>query len=142
MSNQNRVRKGVPTGGRWAANEHREAQVQVGTVHPFPSVATANVDEIRELAATSKDPLVLAELTSSPQIPEDVLEQLADPAQDTSVRLAVVNTGYAGTADRAADDPHPLVRAAAYFGWDLSEAKRRRLAADHKVQRVMSLIAS
>ncbi len=141
MSNQNRVKKGVPTAGRWTAGEHQEPQVHVGAEPAFPSVASAGVEEIRALAATSKDPIVLAELTSSPVIPDDVLEQLAATDQDTSVRLAAANTGYAGTADRAAEDPHPLVRAVAYSSWDLSDANRRRLGSDRKVQHVMGLIA-
>jgi hypothetical protein len=57
------------------------------------------------------------------------------------VRLAAVNTGYAGTADRAAEDPNPLVRAAALAGYDLSDDNRQRLGRDTKVRRVIGLIS-
>jgi hypothetical protein len=140
MTNPNRVQKGVPTAGRFAPGERTEPAIHVGPDSELPNVATASVAEVRTLAH-SKDPIVLAELTSSPVIPDDVLEQLADPAQDTSVRLAAVNTGYAGTADRAAEDPNPLVRAAALAGYDLSDDNRQRLGRDTKVRRVIGLIS-
>lgn len=140
MTNPNRVHKGVPTAGRFAPGERTEPAIHVGPDSELPNVATASVAEVRTLA-NSNDPIVLAELTSSPVIPDDVLEQLADPAQDTSVRLAAVNTGYAGTADRAAEDPNPLVRAAALAGYDLSDDNRQRLGRDTKVRRVIGLIS-
>lgn len=136
----NRVPKGVPTGGRFAASEHNEPAVGIAGTG-FPSVGDAGVDELRTLA-NSPDPLVRAEVTSSVRVPDDVLEQLAAPEQPPAVRLAAVNTGYAGTADRAAKDRHPLVRAAALASWDLSATNRERLARDPKVQHVMGLISA
>lgn len=142
MEQQPRVLKGLKGAGRFSATAHGEGNVTVGGAPSFPDVATATPDQIRDLARTSRDPEVLAELTSSPAITEDVLEQLADPAQDTSVRLAVAQTGYAGTADRAAHDPNPLVRAVAACGWDVSEANRNRLRHDRGVQHVLRLISA
>lgn len=134
----NRVPKGVVSGGQFAASAHTEPAVSINDTD-FPSVGDADVDQLRALAR-SNDPLVRAEVTSSIRIPDDVLENLSEDEQ-TAVRLAAVNTGYAGTADRAAEDRHPLVRAAALAAWDLSETHRERLTHDPKVQRVMGLIA-
>lgn len=135
----NRVPKGVRSGGQFAASAHTEPAVSINDAD-FPSVGDADVDQIRALAE-SNDPLVRAEVTSSIRVPDDVLERLSEADQPTAVRLAAVNTGYAGTADRAAEDPSPLVRAAALAGWDLSDTNRERLDHDPKVQRVMGLIA-
>lgn len=135
----NRVPKGVRSGGQFAASSHTEPAVSINDTD-FPSVGDADVEQLRALAE-SNDPLVRAEVTSSIRVPDDVLERLAEADQPASVRLAAVNTGYAGTADRAAEDPHPLVRAAALAGWDLSDKNRERLNHDPKVQRVMGLIS-
>lgn len=135
-----RVPRGIRTGGQFSASPHTEPAVSIAN-SDFPSVGDAGVDEIRDLA-NSSDPLVRAEVTSSIRVPDDVLEKLAEADQPTAVRLAAVNTGYAGTGDRAAGDRHPLVRAAALASWDLSETNRERLAHDPKVQRVMGLIAT
>ncbi|MBT2550487.1 hypothetical protein [Arthrobacter sp. ISL-65] len=135
----NRVPKGVRSGGQFAASAHMEPDLSI-TNTDFPSVGDADVDQLRALSESS-DPLVRAEVTSSIRVPDDVLERLAEADQPPSVRLAAVNTGYAGTADRAAEDPHPLVRAAALAGWDLSDTHRERLTHDPKVQRVMGLIS-
>ncbi|GAA4033877.1 hypothetical protein GCM10023063_17170 [Arthrobacter methylotrophus] len=134
----NRVPKGVRSGGQFAASAHTEPLVSIDT--DFPSVGDADVEQLRALAE-SNDPLVRAEVTSSIRVPDDVLERLAEADQPASVRLAAVNTGYAGIADRAATDPDPLVRAAALSGWDLSDHHRERLSHDPKVQRVMGLIS-
>ncbi|MBG0738678.1 hypothetical protein IV500_04485 [Paeniglutamicibacter antarcticus] len=135
----NRVPKGVRGGGQFAASAHTEPALHIADTD-LPSVGDADVEQIRTLAQSS-DPLVRAEVTSSIRVPDDVLERLSEADQPTSVRLAAVNTGYAGTADRAAEDPHPLVRAAALAGWDLSDTNRERLTSDPKVQRVMGLIS-
>jgi hypothetical protein len=135
----NRVPKGVRGGGQFAASAHTEPRVSINDAD-FPSVGDADVEQLRALAE-SNDPLVRAEVTSSIRVPDDVLERLAEADQPAAVRLAAVNTGYAGTADRAAEDPDPLVRAAALAGWDLSETNRERLNHDPKVQRVMGLIS-
>jgi hypothetical protein len=135
----NRVPKGVRSGGQFAASAHTEPEVHIADTD-FPSVGDADVDQLRALAE-SNDPLVRAEVTSSIRVPDDVLERLAEADQPAAVRLAAVNTGYAGTADRAAEDPDPLVRAAALAGWDLSDHHRERLNHDPKVQRVMGLIS-
>jgi hypothetical protein len=135
----NRVPKGVRSGGQFAASAHTEPLVSINDTD-FPSVGDADVDQLRALAE-SNDPLVRAEVTSSIRVPDDVLERLSEADQPASVRLAAVNTGYAGTADRAAADPDPLVRAAALAGWDLSDTNRERLNHDPKVQRVMGFIS-
>lgn len=135
----NRVPKGVRGGGQFAASARTEPDITIDAPE-FPSVGDADVDQLRALAA-SNDPLIRAEVTSSIRVPDDVLEELAGHDQPTAVRMAAVGTGYAGTADRAADDPDPLVRASALAGWDLSDANRERLTGDSKVQRVMGLIA-
>lgn len=142
MEKQPRVLKGLKGAGRFSATEHGEGNVTVGGKPSFPDVAAATPDQIRDMARTSHDPDVLAELTSSPAIPDDVLEHLADHSQDTSVRLAAVQTGYAGTADRASHDPNPLVRAMAAWGWDVSETNRNRLRHDRGVQHVLGLISA
>lgn len=135
----NRVPRGIRGGGQFAASAHTEPVVDINGP-AFPSVGDADVDQLRALAGSS-DPLVQAEVTSSIRVPDDVLEHLSEAGQPTSVRLAAVNTGYAGTADRAAEDRHPLVRAAALASWDLSDTNRERLNHDPKVQRVMGLIS-
>lgn len=142
MEKQPRVLKGLKGAGRFTATAHGEGNVTVGGHASFPDVEGATPDQLRDIAARSQDPEVLAELTSSPAIPDDVLEQLADPAQDTSVRLAAAQTGYAGTADRAAQDPNPVVRAVAAYGWDLSQHNRTRLRHDHGVQRFLRFISA
>ena len=135
----NRVPKGLRGGGQFAASAHTEPAVSINDAD-FPSVGDADVDQLRALSESS-DPLVRAEVTSSIRVPDAVLERLSAPDQLPAVRLAAVNTGYAGTADRAAEDPHPLVRAAALAGWDLSDSHRERITHDLKVQRVMGLIS-
>jgi hypothetical protein len=135
----NRVPKGVRGGGQFAASAHTEPELHIADTD-LPSVGDADVDKLRALAE-SNDPLVRAEVTSSIRVPDDVLERLSEHDQPTAVRLAAVNTGFAGTGDRAAEDPHPLVRAAALAAWDLSDTNRDRLTHDPKVQRVMGLIS-
>lgn len=135
----NRVPKGVRGGGQFAASAHMEPDLSI-TNAEFPSVGDADVDQLRALSESS-DPLVRAEVTSSIRVPDDVLERLAEADQPPAVRLAAVNTGYAGTADRAANDPQPLVRAAATAGWDLSEANRERLSHDPEVQQIIRTIS-
>lgn len=142
--NPNRVKSGSDA-GRFDFKNHAPANVALGQQYAsirtdLPDVGTATVDEIRGLAE-SPDDLVRAELTSSPRIPDDVLERLSEPDQAVSTRLATVNTGYPGTADRAAADEDPLVRVAAYASWDLSPGERDRLRGDMKVQRLMGMIA-
>lgn len=138
---RNRVPGGTSKGGRFAAGEHTEAGISVGYgVQPMPDVGEAGVDEVRALA-TSPDPLVRAEVTASPRVPDDVLEELASPRQPTAVRLAAASTGYSGTADRAARDRNPIVRAVALHSGVLSEGNRVRLSKDPKVQQVMGLIS-
>lgn len=141
MEKQPRVLKGLKGAGRFTATTHGEGNVTVGGKASFPDVEGATPDQLRDMAR-SQDPVVLAELTSSPSIPDDVLEQLADPSQETSVRLAAAQTGYAGTADRAAHDPSPMVRAVAAYGWDVSDHNRNRLRHDHGVQKFLRLISA
>lgn len=70
------------------------------------------------------------------------LDRMQDLDQPFGVRLAAANTGYAGTAMRAAADPNPIVRAAAVNGWDLPAFRRRVLARDPAVQRVMAVLSA
>ncbi|HEX9229304.1 MAG TPA: hypothetical protein VF885_22120 [Arthrobacter sp.] len=141
MSEQNQNRE---ASGRFGFKELKPANIALGTTEDFdadlPDIGRLTQDEIRGLAE-SPDDLVRADLTSSIRIPDDVLERLSEPDQSVSVRLATANTGYPGTADRAAADEDPLVRAAAYGSWDLSPADRNRLRSDAKVQRLMGMIA-
>lgn len=138
----NRVRKGVPAAGQFATSVHAEAGVSIGADQGFPDAGEASVEELRRIADTG-DAIARAEVTSSPRVPDDVLEQLADPDQPDAVRLAAASTGYPGTADRAARDRNPIVRAAALAnGWDLPETTRRRLHEDRGVQRFVAAIAS
>ncbi|MCC3299472.1 hypothetical protein [Arthrobacter caoxuetaonis] len=139
--NPNRVPEGVPSGGQFAAAPHGEPIVSIAPAAGFPDIREAGQAQLR-LLARSADPAVRAEVTSSPVVPDDVLEELSSHTQAPAVRLAVVNTGYAGTAERAAEDPSPIVRASALASWDLSEIGRRRLEKDPEVQRFMSLIAA
>lgn len=137
--NQNRE-----ASGRFGFKDLQPANVELGKSQDFdtdlPDIGNLSQDEIRGLAESPND-LVRADLTSSLRIPDDVLERLSEPDQSVSVRLATANTGYPGTADRAAADEDPLVRAAAYAAWDLSPADRNRLRGDAKVQRLMGMIA-
>lgn len=135
-----RVPGGTSKGGQFSANERQEAAVSVGGAPSLPDVGPAGVDEIRGLAA-SPDPIVRAEVTSSLRVPDDVLEDLSAPDQPAAVRLAAAATGYSGTADRAAEDRNPIVRAVALHSGILSETKRSRLENDPKVQEVIGLIA-
>lgn len=139
--NPNRVPEGVPTGGQFAVSTHGEPLVSINTAAGFPDIREAGSAEVRRLAQ-SPDPLIRAEAASSPVVPDDVLEELARHEQPAAVRLAAAHTGYAGTAERAACDPNPIVRASALNGWDLSETGRRRLANDREVQRFMTVIAA
>lgn len=137
-----RVPEGVPAGGQFAASTRSEPRVSIAPAAAgFPRIEEAGPAEVRVLSR-SDDPLVRAEAASSPVITDDVLEELAAHHQPPAVRLAAVHTGYAGTADRAAHDPSPIVRASALASWDLSETGRRRLARDSEVQRFMTLIAA
>lgn len=142
-TNPNRVKSGSEA-GRFTFKDLKPANVELGSKEDFdtdlPDVGKLTVDEIRGLAESPND-LVRADLLSSPRIPDDVLERFSEPDQSVSVRLATVNTGYPGTADRAAADEDPLVRAAALGAWDLSPADRDRLRGDAKVQRLMGMIA-
>ena len=137
----NQPRDGI---GRFSEHLHGEPGLNlsagVESVPDLSGIAEADADTIREIARSTSDPLVKAELTSNPRIPDDVLEELADPSERVDVRLAVANTGYPGAADRAAKDPHPLVRASAYGSWDLSEENRKRLAEDPGVKKVLSAL--
>lgn len=141
MSEQNQNRE---ASGRYGFKDLKPANIALGTTDDFdtdfPDIGNLTPDEIRGLAESPND-LVRADLTSSIRIPDDVLERLSEPDQSVSVRLATANTGYPGTADRAAADEDPLVRAAAYSSWDLSPADRNRLRGDAKVQRLMGMIA-
>lgn len=142
--NENRLPAGVKGAGRWTFGQKNPSDVTLN-VRPdgdsLPDVATCDVDEVRRLA-DSNDPAVLAELTSSPRIPDDVLERLADHHQPTSVRLAAAQTGYAGTGDRAATDPNPLIRAVALSAWDLSEKHREAIGKDRSVQKVLEALSA
>ncbi len=89
----------------------------------------------------SNDALVRAEVASSVYVTDELLEEMAQSDQPVEARLAAVQTMYGGTADRAADDPSPIVRAAAYTNWDLSEKKRSQLDTDPGVQRLIGLIS-
>lgn len=141
MKRKNRVPGGNSKGGQFSAIERQEAGVSVGNdPRPMPEVGTAGVDEVRAMAS-NPDPLVRAEATSSIRVPDDVLEALASPEQPDAVRLAAAATGYAGTADRAAEDRNPLVRAVALHSGVLSASNRARLGSDLKVQQVMGMIA-
>lgn len=140
MTPVRRVPGGTSKGGQFSAVERQEAGVSVGGAPTLPDVGAAGPDEIRALAA-SPDPLVRAEVTSSLRVPDDVLEDLAAPDQPAAVRLAAAATGYSGTADRAAEDKNPIVRAVALHSGVLSESKRNRLNNDPKVAEVIGLIA-
>jgi hypothetical protein len=130
--------------GRFGFKDLKPANIQLGADQDFdtdlPDVGSLTPDEIRGLAESPND-LVRADLTSSIRVPDDVLERLSEPDQSVAVRLATANTGYPGTADRAAADEDPLVRAAAYAAWDLSPADRARLRSDAKVQRLMGMLS-
>lgn len=142
MTNENRLAAGSPgsTGGRYTYAQKRIPDVSLESVpgEELPDVGSITADEIRHLASTTRDPLVLAELTASPQIPDDVLEQLAAHDQPATVRMAAAQTRYAGTADRAASDPNPLVRAMAASSWDLSPENREAIDKDGSVQRILA----
>lgn len=143
MTNENRLEKGAPgsKGGQYTHARKRVAEDVVLESVPgeeLPDVGSFTADEIRHLASTTRDPIVLAELTASPQIPEDVLEQLSSHDQPETVRMAVAQTRYAGTADRAASDPNPLVRAMAAASWDLSPENREAIDQDGSVQRILA----
>lgn len=138
---QLRVLKGIKGAGRFAGTAHTEGDLSLGRQPSFPNMENATADQIRNLS-TSQDPTVLAELTSCPAITDDVLVRLSEPSQPTSVRLAAAHTGYAGTADRASHDPHPIVRAVAAFGWDVSDANRARLRKDRGVQHVLRALSA
>lgn len=141
--NHNRVQSGVPAGGQFDFKHQSDPTVELGGVAgipEMPDVATADVDTLRALAEHPDD-LVRADLTSSPRIPDDVLERLSEPDQSVAVRLAAASTGYPGTADRAANDPDVFVRLAAVDAWDLSPAERRRLEADRDVHNLMGMLS-
>ncbi|MCU6479094.1 hypothetical protein [Arthrobacter sp. A2-55] len=131
--------RGVTTGGQFAAKRQSESSVAL----PAPGASAPRLDTVADVrqAATSPDPLVRAGAAGSPLIPDDVLEALSQPEQPASVRIAAARTGYANTANRAAADRNPIIRALAATGWDLSDSNRQRLKNDAKVQQFMVQVA-
>lgn len=116
--------KGVSTGGRFAREEHVEAPISLGRV--APPVAP----EALQLEA------------SSPNLSLSDWERFSSHDQPSGVRLAAANSLRPGAADRAAEDPDPIVRMSAVGGWDLSPANERRLSQDPMVQRIAEFIAA
>lgn len=148
MSNENRLPSGVRGGGRWTHPQRNTADgislggpVPPGAESVFTDIGSLDIANLRRLVE-SPDALVRAELTSSPRVPDDVLERLAEHDQPAAVRLAAAQTGYAGTGDRAAADPNPLVRAMALAAWDLSPENKEAIGNDRSVQKVIEALRS
>lgn len=70
------------------------------------------------------------------------LDRMQDFDRPVLSRLSAVGTGYAGTAQRAAGDPSPVVRAGALNGWDLPAHSQRQLQRDREVHRVIAVISA
>lgn len=84
----------------------------------------------------------MLERTVSATIKVEELNELTTHDKPVVVRAAIARTPYPGVAERVSHDPHPLVRALALEGWDLSDASRARLEADEDVQRLLRTIQS
>ena len=139
MTQPNRVRRGVPEGGRFAPKTHREPEVGLTAAPASQDPGTAGPDELHAMAQ-SADPLVRAQAATGIRVTDDTLEELADPSQPVEVRLAAAETGYGESAERAARDPNPIVRALSLGAGVLSGRTRARLANDPQVQRFLGLI--
>ena len=59
-----------------------------------------------------------------------------------AVRWAVSRLPYAGIAEVAARDPHPVVRAEARRAWDISPDLAQELDADPAVQRALAAMGA
>lgn len=142
---------GAPTGGQFAPAAHPEGDVALGpagpavlAVHPQDlglevfDWTPERIDELlADLTATESD---LLEVVDSPAVNARALNRLSEHDRPEPVRLAVAMSSAPGAADRAAEDPSPLVRAASLAGWDLSEGARRRVDADSHVRAVLTAL--
>ncbi|MEH0110608.1 hypothetical protein V6N00_12930 [Tersicoccus sp. MR15.9] len=136
----NRIHAGQEGAGRFTHSLHSEASVTLSAGQDFPDVTTAGPSDVA-LMVRDPDPLVRAEAAASVYVTDEDLALLAEPDQPEVVRMAAAGTGFAGTADRAATDPNPLVRATAATGWDLSARHQQALGKDPAVQRLLGQLA-
>lgn len=139
MIKRNRVRPGVPEGGRFTNRMHSEPQVGLSIAKAVQDPGAAGPDELRAMARDA-DPIVRAQAATGIRVPDDALEELADPAQPVEVRLAAAETGYGESAERASRDPSPIVRALSLGAGVISGRTRARLTEDPQVQRYLGLI--
>lgn len=124
IMNRKREPKGLSTGGRFA----REERGEVGAVSlTRPAVA---------------DAVELADSAARADTSREDWERLSSPEQPAAVRLAAASSLRAGAADRAAEDPDPVVRMAAVGAWDLSAENEKNLSEDPEVQRIAAYLAA
>ena len=147
-ADRNRKPRGTPTGGQFAPGTHAEPGVSLPAAGPL---ASADVPE----AWTATDSASLAayirseqvwdrvDASANPVITDEQLEELLDPErQPVVVRWAVSRLPYAGIAEVAARDPHPVVRAEARRAWDISHDLAQELDADPAVQRALAAMGA
>jgi hypothetical protein len=104
-------------------------------------IANATGDALQSLV-NHPDPDVRASVTACPAITDDQLSSLLDPTtQPVTVRWAVALLPYPGISAVTAQDPHPVVRAAALSAWDLDDGLRTMLEADEKVAHACSALS-
>lgn len=129
-------------GGRFRPTARAEAS-DVSLNAGRPDVLNATTEQLWEHVY---DPDWAVRLTAAraPALSTEQMHALADPdRQPAVVRLAVAGLLNPGVAVRAAEDPHPLVRAqASVTGWDLDTRLREQLRLDPEIALAKSLLAT
>ena len=140
---QDRHLGGAPggQGGRWRGREHGTADM-VRLTPDSESILRASTDELWRLIH-HPDHAVRLTAARAVNLSTEQLHALADPdTQPPIVRLAVAGLLNPGVADRAANDPNPLVRLqAAATGWDLPDRVRNALVRDQEVALAGAVLA-
>lgn len=123
------------------------------TARPEPADVSLSSGRPDVLNATTEqlwkhiyDPDWAVRLTAAraPALSTEQMHALADAdRQPAVVRLAVAGLLNPGVAARAAEDPHPLVRAqASETGWDLDAQLREQMRRDPEIALAKSLLAT
>lgn len=141
MFNRTRVPKGTPAkGGQFTAASHDEAAVSLvaGPDADLSKLRDLSEDQLLHLAYSASPPVREA-ILRLPNVSDSVLAALAEPTQPVAVRVSTAATMFPGTAERAASDPDPLVRAHAAV-WSLDENQQEELLQDRGVRHVLDLL--
>ncbi len=137
--------KGAPTGGQFAPESHAESDVSLAahSDEGIPAAWTATDSAALDTHIRSAEAADRIDASANPVITDQQLDELLDPErQPVSVRWAVSRLPYAGIAEVAARDPHPVVRAEARRAWDIPGGLAQELDADPAVQRVLAAMVA